>query len=67
MGLVLVAMKEIDQGTEGFPLFLSGNAYFTLGSAPDPERVINNTFPVSKGFLVDLLVFSELFCREEVS
>ena len=35
MGLVLAALKEIDRGTEGFPLFLSGNVNFTLGLEVD--------------------------------
>ena len=30
LGLVLTALKGMDRGTEGFPLFLSGNADSTL-------------------------------------
>ena len=31
VGFVLAALRELDRGTEGFPLFLSGNADSTLG------------------------------------
>ena len=37
-----------------------------LGSARDaPEHVITNTFRMSEGFDVELLMYSELFRREE--
>ena len=37
-----------------------------LGSARDaPERVITNTFRMSKGFNVELVMLSQLFWREE--
>ena len=98
----LATLRELDRGTEGFSLFLSGNVDSTmglemdcffdcmkffvsvmrlvesegswlveegsirLGSARDaPERVITNTFRMSKGLDVELLMFSELFHREE--
>ena len=35
VGLVLTALKGMDQGTEGFPLFLSGNVDSTLGLEMD--------------------------------
>ena len=35
VALVLTALKGMNQGTEGFPLFLSGNADTTLGLEMD--------------------------------